>query len=82
MKKTFLIVLASITLLALVIGIVSFSLNESADFGKLFFAKEVGNYENIKNFPAYSWLLNGKDYTLEIFDNIFYNINYIFENMF
>lgn len=82
MKKTLLITLAIITVLSLVIGIVSFSLNESKDFFKLFFSKEVGDYINIENYPIYDWVLNITNNATEIIENIFYNIEYIMDNMF
>lgn len=82
MKKKFLIALALITLLALVIGIVSFSLNESRDFFKLFFSKEVGDYLNIDRYPIYDFISDTKNNIYEIIDTLFYNIEYIFENMF
>ena len=80
--KKFITVIAIITLLGLVVGIISFSFNELGTAKKLLAESSYGDYEDIEYYPIYEWIKNTGDQIYENVDNLIYNIDYIINNMF
>ena len=80
--KKFITVIAIVTLLALIVGIISFSFNELGASRKLMAESSYGDYEDIEYYPIYDWIKYTGDQIYEKVDNIIYNIDYIINNMF
>ena len=80
--KKLITVIAIITLLGLVVGIISFSFNELSSAKKLLAESSYGDYEDIEYYPIYEWIKNTGDQIYENVDNLIYNIDYIINNMF
>ena len=79
--KKLLAIIAIISVLALLIGAISFYLNEFSDFKDLL-AKGLGSFKNIGDYPIYDWVKNTTDNVITFVGDIFYNVNYIIKNMF
>lgn len=80
--KKLISIIAIITLLGLVVGIISFSFNELGSAKKLLAESSYGNYEDIEYYPIYDWIKYTGDQIYENVDNLIYNIDYIINNMF
>ena len=80
--KKLISIIAIITLLGLVVGIISFSFNELSSAKKLLAEYSYGDYEDIEYYPIYEWIKNTGDQIYENVDNLIYNIDYIINNMF
>lgn len=80
--KKLISIIAIITLLGLVVGIISFSFNELGTAKKLLAESSYGDYEDIEYYPIYEWIKNTGDQIYENIDNLIYNIDYIINNMF
>lgn len=80
--KKLISIIAIITLLGLVVGIISFSFNELSSAKKLLAESSYGDYEDIEYYPIYEWIKNTGDQIYENIDNLIYNIDYIINNMF
>ena len=80
--KKLISIIAIITLLGLVVGIISFSFNELGTAKKLLAESSYGDYEDIEYYPIYEWIKNTGDQIYENVDNLIYNIDYIINNMF
>lgn len=80
--KKLISIIAIITLLGLVVGIISFSFNELSSAKKLLAESSYGDYEDIEYYPIYEWIKNTGDQIYENVDNLIYNIDYIINNMF
>lgn len=80
--KKLISIIAIITLLGLIVGIISFSFNELSSAKKLLAESSYGDYEDIEYYPIYEWIKNTGDQIYENVDNLIYNIDYIINNMF
>lgn len=80
--KKFITVMAIVTLLALIVGIISFSFNELSSAKKLLAESSYGDCEDIEYYPIYEWIKNTGEQIYENVDNLIYNIDYIINNMF
>ncbi len=80
--KKLISIIAIITLLGLVVGIISFSFNELSSAKKLLAESSYGDYEDIEYYPIYDWIKYTGDQIYENVDNLIYNIDYIINNMF
>lgn len=80
--KKLISIIAIITLLGLVVGIISFSFNELGSAKKLLAESSYGDYEDIEYYPIYDWIKNTGEQIYENVDNLIYNIDYIINNMF
>ncbi|MFR1324195.1 MAG: hypothetical protein ACLSBL_03775 [Ezakiella massiliensis] len=80
--KKLISIIAIITLLGLVVGIISFSFNELGAAKKLLAESSCGDYEDIEYYPIYDWIKYTGDQIYENVDNLIYNIDYIINNMF
>lgn len=80
--KKLISIIAIITLLGLVVGIISLSFNELGSAKKLLAESSYGDYEDIEYYPIYEWIKNTGDQIYENVDNLIYNIDYIINNMF
>lgn len=80
--KKLISIIAIITLLGLVVGIISLSFNELGTAKKLLAESSYGDYEDIEYYPIYEWIKNTGDQIYENVDNLIYNIDYIINNMF
>lgn len=80
--KKLISIIAIITLLGLVVGIISLSFNELGAAKKLLAESSYGDYEDIEYYPIYDWIKYTGDQIYENVDNLIYNIDYIINNMF
>lgn len=80
--KKLISIIAIITLLGLVVGIISLSFNELGSAKKLLAESFYGDYEDIEYYPIYDWIKNTGEQIYENVDNLIYNIDYIINNMF
>jgi len=80
--KKLISIIAIITLLGLVVGIISLSFNELGSAKKLLAESSYGDYEDIEYYPIYDWIKYTGDQIYENVDNLIYNIDYIINNMF